>query len=194
MGTSSAQRKDFEKMMEEAKRQGWSLKQTSGSHWLARPPDPTKTIIYFAISGDPHAFKNVISDMRKRGFVWPPPQEKRPEAAVEPSIADEDLDRLAQEHFEEHALNGDSNGATNGVETPPPPETPEQRMERLFTDLRDSKTYLSLADSELAARERELVEATKRRDDAREERARAAEKLRSLKAAFDEAFQQETQT
>lgn len=210
MGKSSAQRKEFDDLMGELRQQGWVLVQTSNGHWKATPPDKRHTIVHFAISGDPHAFKNTISDLRKRDFQWPP-KKREAEREVEPDdewdaaraaaqqeedekvevTSDEQLQAiLAQQEADEHAeLEGQlTNGVAAHHDDPIEGEDEEERMERLFKELKDAKTYLTLADSELADREAELLEAQKRRDDARGERKRAVERLRSLKLAFDTEF------
>lgn len=208
MGTSSGQRKDFEDMMAEARRQGFVLTQSGGTHWRAKPPDPSKTIVYFAISGEPRAFKNTVADMRKRGLVWPPPAKKKPEHSEDAEVYDLSItsdqqlqETLAAAEADELALEEQAAAhyvATNGVtleeaiknSQPPsePAESPEERVERLFAELRDAKTYLALVDADLANMETKLAAATRERDGMREERRVAAEKLRSLKSEFDREF------
>ena len=217
MGKSSAQRKEFDDLMVELRRQGWALAQTGNGHWKATPPDKRHTIVHFSISGDPHAFKNTISDLRKRSFIWPPKKREEVEQETvsddESFVSDDKVEvtsdeqlqaMLAQQEAEEQVeLEGQAaERHVNGVmrehpaayldqyphTTNLPDEDEEERMERLFKELKEAKSYLALADSELVERENELVAATKRRDDAREERARAAERLRSLKSAFDTEF------
>lgn len=62
-------------------------------------------------------------------------------------------------------------------------------MDRLWTDLKESKGYLNLADEHMKECERRLEEAQQAFNDAKMEREQAAEKLRVIKERFDAAFE-----
>lgn len=51
--------------------QGWDVDQTSQGHWKATPPDPENAVVHFSDSDDPHAFRNIIAELRRKGFKWP---------------------------------------------------------------------------------------------------------------------------
>jgi len=198
--TMPHQSRDFDDMMAEARRQGWTLTQTNASHWRAKPPDPSKTIVYFAVSVEPRAFKNTIAEMRKRGFVWPAPSRNEQAAGGETGTSewtDERVKAISDRAETVLAPMRDDNGSITFPSLPPKEpdthatESSEQRIERLFAELRDAKSYLALVDSDLLDRERELVEAQQAVNEAREERGRAASKLRSLKSEFDREFSKE---
>lgn len=67
--------------------QGWTVEQTSQGHWCATPPDPDEQIVHFSDSEDPHAFRNIIAELRRKGFKWP---WKKPKARVNGEAPDED--------------------------------------------------------------------------------------------------------
>lgn len=55
------------------------MEQTSQGHWCATPPDPDAQVVHFSDSDDPHAFRNIIAELRRKGFKWP---WKKPRAKV----------------------------------------------------------------------------------------------------------------
>lgn len=64
--------KDTKKIVKEAQRQGWRFDE-SGRHPKLWPPDKTKTAVIVAgTPGDRRARQNLIAEMRRRGFRWPP--------------------------------------------------------------------------------------------------------------------------
>ncbi len=65
---------DIKDIMRAAMDQGWSIAKTTQGHYRAAPPDKTKPVVFLGgNSGDPRAIKNIISQLRRSGFIWPPP-------------------------------------------------------------------------------------------------------------------------
>jgi hypothetical protein len=169
--------KDIKFVITELERQGWEVERTSQGHWRARPSDKTKQLVHFSTSDDRHSLKNVLADLRRSGFEWPPPSKKE-ERSERPSQPGMDVDDF------------DFSPMTDPVPVvPSPPETQEQIMDRLWTDLKESKGYLNLADEHMKECERRLEEAQQAFNDAKMEREQAAEKLRVIKERFDAAFE-----
>lgn|SRR5262245_32381412 len=48
-------------------RPGWRVEKTDGSRWKVYPPKP-HGLIFVSASGDPHAIKNVLAQLRRAGF------------------------------------------------------------------------------------------------------------------------------
>ncbi|MDQ3662934.1 MAG: hypothetical protein M3454_18180 [Actinomycetota bacterium] len=66
--------KDIKKIMREAERQGWRIVQGT-KHIKAYPPDPSHGMVTISsTAGDRNAIKNILRDLRRRGFEW---QEKK---------------------------------------------------------------------------------------------------------------------
>lgn len=61
---------DIEVVFESLRRQGWEVDRTARGHWRATPPDKGKKIVHFAVSSEPRALQNTISELRRNGFVW----------------------------------------------------------------------------------------------------------------------------
>jgi hypothetical protein len=63
---------DFDKLRGELRRQGFAVERTSRGHHRVTSSDGKQTV--FSDSEDHRAFKNSISDLKKIGFAWPPPE------------------------------------------------------------------------------------------------------------------------
>lgn len=60
-----------------AKEQGWVVGRTRRGHPTFKPPDPSKDIVVGSgTPGDVRAIRNLLSQLRRQGFVWPWPPEK----------------------------------------------------------------------------------------------------------------------
>ncbi len=60
-----------------AKEQGWAVGRTRRGHPTFRPPDPSKDIVVGSgTASDVRAIRNLLSRLRRQGFVWPWPPEK----------------------------------------------------------------------------------------------------------------------
>ena len=177
--------KDYKPIIAELRNQGWTVDRTGQGHYRAAPPDRSRPIVHFSASDDFHALKNTVKDLAKSGFIWPPPSKK--EQAVERKA--NGTARSPDDHIAElEAELGIDQAPTTHKHPAPEPETKEDRMDRLFHELKDAKTYLVLADEHLAECKRKLDEAQRSFADAETERNRAADALKSKKVEFDEAF------
>lgn len=174
-----ATNKDFKPIITELQVQGWTVEKTGQGHFKAVPPVGGLPIVHFSGSYDRHAIKNTLHDLKKSGFQWPPPSKKEVAASREssPSMTDEFEDFL-----------GEEDSTPTPTQPAGPAESQEQRMDRLWTDLKEAKGYLTLADEHLDETRRQLEAAQRAYDEAQVERDKAAEKLRATKATFDEAF------
>lgn len=57
--------------------QGWRIIPRKGGHDMALPPDRTKRGVPLpSTPSGPRWRDNLIADLRKAGFVWPPPKKK----------------------------------------------------------------------------------------------------------------------
>lgn len=56
--------------------QGFEVSRTEGNHYQARAPTGGR-LVHFSESDEPRAFKNTVGDLRRVGFVWPPPEKER---------------------------------------------------------------------------------------------------------------------
>lgn len=64
--------KDYRPIITELRLQGWTVEPTTQGHMRAIPPDPKLGLVHFSRSPDVHATRNILRDLRKSGFVWPP--------------------------------------------------------------------------------------------------------------------------
>lgn len=63
---------NIREIIAEARSQGWSVERTEGNHWRFVPPARQFPIVY--TSGTPSDFravKNLVSQLRRCGLVWP---------------------------------------------------------------------------------------------------------------------------
>jgi hypothetical protein len=179
-----ADRKDWKAIVEELPRQGWTVEPTTRGHFKAVPPDPTQEIVHFSHSDDHHALMNVIRDLKRRGFVWPPPSkkdiavERRLDAEDNPTVKACDVCGLveclcSEAGYDSHIL----------------PETPEAKMDRLFAELKDAKTYVALTHEQLQEWKKRVEDATRALTEADAEHSRAVAAMQKLKTDFDRAFE-----
>jgi predicted RNA binding protein YcfA (HicA-like mRNA interferase family) len=196
MGEAISSAKDIRDITRELENQGWTVEPTSRGHFQARPPDKTKRIVVFSTSGDLHAQRNMLRDLRQQGFVWPPlslpkkpPSQLTGDATISTTDFRDEVDTFlkvldkAEEDMERYSP------APRSSEQPvPAAESDDERMNRLFTALKEARSYHSLA----AEAEREaqacLLAAQRKLEGAQEELRRAAKDLSEKKALFDSHF------
>jgi hypothetical protein len=151
--------------------QRWTVTKTKSARHKCVPPDPDHDIVVVAETSSWSAQQNTIRDLRRSGFVWPwpPPRSETPPKEAEKVI-----------------------GGGHVLDQPPPAPTPaestEQRLERLWRELREAKGYLELVDEQLDELGAEVDEAARAYHEAMLERRSAAERLTAAKAAFDQTF------
>jgi hypothetical protein len=67
--------KDFRNIVKEAERQGFRVEQLRSGHWRFVPPNPSKPMVHAAgTPSDRRAIDNLLGQLRRSGFVWPPPR------------------------------------------------------------------------------------------------------------------------
>jgi len=174
-------KKEYKEIVEELRRQGWTVTLTTQGHNKAVPPDPDKMIIHFSTSDDQHALLNTLRDLRRQGFVWPVPSRNElagrlPDRGSEPLCPD--CHQLLSEHTQ----------CLAAPATSPRIETPEARMDRLFAELKERKTYHELTVEHLRECEARVMEAERALQDARAEHDAAVSALTTKKREFDTAF------
>lgn len=173
-------KKDFRGIVAELEEQGWEIGQISGTHYRAVPPDKSKPLVHFSVSADPRAIKNTVADLRRSGFVWPPERtrvEGSPDSQPDSSPELEglfDIDPFANE--------------VEPTPTPEPAPTHEERMERLWTELKEAKGYRDMAAEHVRVCEEQFAAARRALEEAQAEMMKAMEALRVKKKAFDETF------
>ena len=68
---ASSAKKDWKKVMDEAKRQGWRCVLLKGSgHWRLYAPDGKNTVHAGGTPSDRRSLDNTIARMRQYGFTW----------------------------------------------------------------------------------------------------------------------------
>jgi hypothetical protein len=176
---------DFKDLAAALRVQGWTVDKLSSGHFRAQPPDPTKSLVHFSTGSDPRSIKNTIADLRRAGFVWPPPEKRvdddRPSGNGMPS--DEEIEAEARRRGGAYA-----SPAAPASEARPTPENPEEKMDRCYRELKEARGYFDLAEAHLAEKDAALAAATRERAGALEEKERAQSRLVTAKTAFDAAF------
>jgi len=184
--------KELRPLLRELKAQSWVVDKISGTHFKATPPEKEGEVVHFCVSNDPRGIKNTIRDLKRSGFVWP--QKKAPKSKRNGARA------------KGCALHPDGFGPDDSYskgctcEVPhyePEPEelTAEQKRQRLFDRLVETRGYYELAlgeEKEEALKvdeaERALAAAREQYGVARDETKRAKEKLLGAKKALDEVL------
>jgi hypothetical protein len=65
---------DIKDILRAAIAQGWEIRKTTQGHFRAVPPDKTKPVVFIGgNTGDFRAIKNTLAQLRRSGFIWPPP-------------------------------------------------------------------------------------------------------------------------
>lgn len=175
---------DFKPVIRALEIQGWRVAKTGQGHYRAAPPDSAKAVCHFSTSSEPRAFKNTIAQLRRNGLIWPPPRRVTRErnTRTEDEMIDEPLpEALPVPEEPEAALEPES------VEEAK--ESEEQRLERIWAELKSAKVYVSMADEELRSAEQALIAAQEKFNGARAELERAKVDMAERKAAFDGAFE-----
>lgn len=166
--------------------QGWRVAKTGQGHYRAAPPDTGKAVCHFSTSSEPRAFKNTVAQLRRSGLVWPPP--RRVTRERNPKTEDEMIDAEPLEAEAFAVPEPEPEPEPEPIEEAPK-ENEEQRLERIWAELKSAKVYVSMADEELRSAEQALVAAQEKFNAARAELERAKVDMADRKAAFDGAFE-----
>lgn len=161
--------KTVRSVVDELRRQGWTVTPTSNGHWRAKPVDNNKELVHISMLGGSNSLNNAMRDLKRNGFVWPPPPKCREAMAKKP---------MAHAH------------ALEVVRAPQDPTVPtaQKDLDDVFLELKDAKTYLVLTGEILSECRVALDKAQAAFDSATAEREAAVDALRVKKAAFDVAF------
>ncbi len=65
---------DWAKIQVALAQQGFQVTRTGSGHFKAKAPDPTKPLVTFSQGGNARSIKNTLADLRRIGFMWPPPE------------------------------------------------------------------------------------------------------------------------
>lgn len=68
--------KDTRKVLDEAERQGFTVRITKKGHGQVRDSDSRIVAVFAGTASDRRSFANSLADLRKAGFVWPAPKRR----------------------------------------------------------------------------------------------------------------------
>lgn len=181
--------KEFREVAAELVRQGWRVERTGQGHYRAKPPNPTLPIVHFGHSSEARAFQNTIGQLRRSGFVWPPPEPPERPKAVDGAANDAVGIELVEPPWNQlDDGRPDEDEPASAAAEQAPTSDPEDELERLWRELKDARVYLALEDEDLANRERAMKDAVAAHAAAVASREDAAARLRRCKQRFDDAF------
>lgn len=149
--------------------QGWSIEKTKQGHYKAKGPAGAG-LVTFCNTDEPRGMKNNISELRRNGFQWPPPERVRPAKTVD----------LGSGPFTATAV--------RAAATPPD-------MDALFKNLKDTRAELAGLQAKYEEAEREcdrrrvlLGEAQEAARAAKDEVDMMKRLVMEAKAEFDQVF------
>ena len=184
--------RDYERICEALKEQGWWVERTAVGHYRALAPNRAFPPVHFSKSGDPRAIRNTISMLKKGGFEWPPAAEvvklPRPRRSQPPDPVDletEDALSILARESEDSPERPTAEAPSPASASAPPPS-----VDDLFARLRAARDEHELARLHLSECEEAARKANEAMETARAERERAAERMREAKKAFDAAFEE----
>jgi hypothetical protein len=166
---------DLHPIFDELYQQGFKVDQTTQGHYSVKSPNGLG-IVHIAQSGDSHAYKNILRDLKRIGFIWPPPP--RPKTANGVSAKAEPCCTQCFNGF----TCKNARCVCHQPYVPPKPKDGDA----LYHDLSESKVALQLADEVLAAKEKILREAQHERDEAEGLRKVALASFVQAKKLFDD--------
>jgi hypothetical protein len=176
--------RDYDIILEELTNQGWRVEQIRTGYYRAyNPTDKTKAPVSFSRSGDPRAVMRTVHDLKKAGWLWPPPKEEREANDPDEDIRDltSDLeDAYRKPEPEVAAVNG-SNGSID----------PEVALDALYDSLKDAKATLTIARALRDDKQTAFERAKKELEASEHELAQAVAQVERAKSLFDAAFSKE---
>jgi hypothetical protein len=180
---------NIDSVIDELGVQGWKVERSANGHFKCYPPDPAKQMVLIARSNDHRAIRNAVSWLRKSGFVWPPVIHlSRTSVPVPVPGALGGRVELSVEVDPELRLPPKVETAHVAALPSTSPETPEERMDRLFQELKDARTLAGIATAHHAESQLALERAQAQLDAAHKEQVEAYASLKAKKAEFDAAF------
>lgn len=63
-------RKDLERILRDARRQGWDVERTKGGHWRLYAPDGKNIVHAAGTPSDVRSLERLVSRMPHFGFTW----------------------------------------------------------------------------------------------------------------------------
>lgn len=179
---------DFNTIIKHLKRQGWAVEATTRGHHRAAPPDRQKPLIHFSLSGEPRAIHNTLAQLKASGFQWPPVVGAGLERALD---TDDDWVEAHNARVATAELEQAMTLEQARLAAAPPPETEEERVNRIFQELKDAKLTASLCREQLAAAAAVLSDAQAAYICAETEVRDSVAALAEKKQSFDAIFKDE---
>jgi hypothetical protein len=171
---------EWDPLIDELKNQGFVLERTEGNHWRCKPPGKGG-MTHFSQSGDHAAFRNVVTHLRKLGFVWPPPDSRSKQNGAHAGGVSSKADVCC--------TSCDSKSGCRDARCEchvPLPVLAPKTSEDLFRELADARITLQLAEEELIARKHAVEEAQKLLGEAQQQRGEAMSAFKASKKRFDD--------
>jgi hypothetical protein len=150
---------NIEDLAREAARQGFAIEHLDGVRYKFLSPDKdAKPVFAGRVGGDPRMIKNLIAELRRAGFLWPPPEIAR---LSEPSPP--------------HAPAPPARAQASGITA----------LEELFHELKDARELFVISAKQLEEAEEAVTVAANKRDQARADVDGARANLEDAKKRFD---------
>lgn len=67
---------DLGAILRAAQHQGFTVRQTRRGHWMVRNPQGRVVTVFSGSASDRRALRNGLAQLRRAGFVWPPPSKR----------------------------------------------------------------------------------------------------------------------
>jgi hypothetical protein len=210
----------FRELLDELPNQGWTVSRTDSTHWKAVPPDTSLSIVHF--SGevtDGKVFRNIISNLRRQGFEWPPVTKKVQRSMREDQEGSMNKVRSTTTTREYEvdqsgvvssrppavtpAVPQDRSPLGHRIVAEPTREAPqsapdlrvvtpslqERTMDEAFRALKDARSYDALAGEHVSECQGVFDEAQRKLNAAHEEKKRAATALHAARSLFEKVFE-----
>lgn len=169
-----ADRGTTREIVRELERQRWRVEPTAKGHFKAYPPDGRAMVTFGPVGNDPRAIKNIIAQLRRSGFCWPPANGvKLPQVGLLDPGDTVTLKVIAPE-------------IERGLRALEQAQKPS--VDELFAALKAARADRELHAELLAEAEKRWIEAERELAEARAALIASQRKLTETKAAFDAAF------